>query len=331
MGFDLEISSTWHESGRRKVAGARALQEGDDAALCSLVDTWLTYRGKRGARTSEKTRRAYGVGVRDWLRYCWPDRGSSPELSVLRADSDDVRRWLAVSAERLSPASVQLYLSAVRALYEGLAWANLVSANPTLGVSAPHDPRPRHERRELVALGDYRLLLDAAADDPLDTLLLRLLGDQGLRNAEVRALLVDDVDMRSGVLVVRSGKGGKRRTVPLTRPTRSAVSAWLPLRPGGSSPHLLVNPEQLRSSHVGEPLSSVGVRRRLRALSESAGVPYLGAHSLRHTAGTRLYQATGDLYRVSQVLGHSDVNTSSIYAKMDLSGLRDVLASLDDV
>lgn len=328
----LVLATTWHERSRRKLAAVAAVHDGDDETLLDLLDVYLLYESKKGARISDKTRRTYAVGVRDWLRYCWPDRGSSPTVHLLRATRDDVKRWLLVSAERLAPASAQLYLAALRSFYAALRWADATDSDPTADVRAPSDPRPRHERRALVALSDYRALLDAA-DSALDTLLLRLLGDQGLRNAEVCGLDLQDIDLRQNTLTVRRGKGGKKRTLPLTKPTRDASHAYLAERPNTDDAALLVHPaaRNTPAKYVGRRLSGIAIRRRLERLATCAGTEYKGAHSLRHTAGTRLYQATGDLYRVAQILGHSDVNTSSIYAKMDLSGLREVLGGLDDV
>ena len=329
---NLVLATTWHERPRRKLAAVKAVHEGDDETLHELLDVYLLYESKKGARISDKTRRAYAVGVKDWLRYCWPDRDLSPTVHLLRVTRDDVKRWLLVSAERLSPASIQLYLAAVRSFYAALRWADATDSDPTADVRAPSDPRPRHARRDLVALGDYRAMLDAA-DSALDTLLLRLLGDQGLRNAEVCSLDLKDIDLRQNTLTVQRGKGGKKRTLPLTKMTRDALRTYLGERPETDDAAVLVHlaAPNIPKKYVGRRLSGIAIRRRIGRVAERAGTDYKGAHALRHTAGTRLYQATGDLYRVAQILGHSDVNTSSIYAKMDLSGLRETLEGLGDV
>ncbi|MCV5639226.1 tyrosine-type recombinase/integrase, partial [Escherichia coli] len=57
---------------------------------------------------------------------------------------------------------------------------------------------------------------------------------------------------------------------------------------------------------------------------------YRGAHMLRHTAGTRFYKASRDLHATARLLGHSNLNTSAIYAKMDLEGLFEVVDRIDE-
>jgi integrase/recombinase XerC len=54
-----------------------------------------------------------------------------------------------------------------------------------------------------------------------------------------------------------------------------------------------------------------------------------GLHTLRRTAGTHLYRATKDLHVVADLLGHASVNTSAIYAKMDMETRRDALEKME--
>jgi len=133
--------------------------------------------------------------------------------------------------------------------------------------------------------------------------------------------------------VIRSGKGGKQRTVPLTRGLTAELADWQRLRRAYAEPDesaLFVNTGGRKNR--GRRLSASLLRKRLARYYEALGFPprYRGAHMLRHTAGTRFYRATGDLHVTARLLGHANVNTSAIYAKMDLEGLRDAVDRLDD-
>ena len=80
----------------------------------------------------------------------------------------------------------------------------------------------------------------------------------------------------------------------------------------------------------GRRLRTWTIRKRLAEKLRALGAPerYHGPHSLRHLAGTRLYRATGDLYVVAALLGHADVSTSQVYAKMDRSRLKEAIQKL---
>ncbi len=74
------------------------------------------------------------------------------------------------------------------------------------------------------------------------------------------------------------------------------------------------------------PYSDVRARARLQKVCRRAGVPYKGVHALRHYAGTRLMQQTGSLEHVARHLGHTQIETSRIYAKWSDETLREVLS-----
>jgi len=133
------------------------------------------------------------------------------------------------------------------------------------------------------------------------------------------------VHLEEGLLEVRQGKGGKGRSVPLGKSLRAELEAWLRLRllhaRAGESA-LLINLGG-RKAH-GRRMGARNLQLRFADHYRALGFParYRGVHLLRHTAGTRYYQGLRDLYAVATLLGHADVNTSAIYAKMDREELR---------
>jgi integrase/recombinase XerC len=352
MADDLILATTWHDPARRKLEAVRACHQRDLAALISLVNTYLSYRGRKGAATAAATRDTYQLAIHDWLHYCWPDPEHSPATPVLRATRDDVERYVALLLTRgghldgarkapLTPSTAATYLAGVRVLYRALIWAGALAESPAQAVSGPTDPRPRFERRPALPLEGYKRLVALLEHDPDEAsarnlALVRLLGDQGLRVSEVIHLQVSDLDLPARLIHVRRGKGGKTRTVPMSRACFEAIARWLEQRPAWAKPGeqtLLVNVgAKVKKDRLGRAMHPNTVRLQLDTLYQRAGLSdrYRGAHTLRHTAGTRLYRNTRDLHRVAQILGHSDVNTSSIYAKMDVEGLKEAIASLDD-
>ena len=349
MSQDLVHRPDWRHTQHRKMLAVKACTERDIEALSDLLDTYLNYKGRKGVRTSEATRRLYKVAMQDWLAYCWPVDSPAPRVTILHASEDDVEHYLMSlqsegghldeDTEPLSEGSAATYLAALRAFYRALEWTGAVISSPAQDVRSPQDPRPRHERRPAVPEEDFLRLfegLDDSAEDIRLTVMLRLTGDQGLRVGEMVALRVQDIDMSAELLHIRRAKGGKRRTIPLSRASLRALERWLPVRQQQAATgedSVLINVGlKVKKARLGRAMHPNTVRAQLEKCYARAGLShrYSGAHVLRHTAGTRLYRNTRDLHRVAHILGHSDINTSSIYAKMDMSGLREAFASFDE-
>jgi len=136
----------------------------------------------------------------------------------------------------------------------------------------------------------------------------------GIRVSEVCNLLCDDIQLgeRSGVLVVRYGKGNKYREIPLNADARRVISDWLKVR-GGNNPYLFGTAtakqmtRQLVSWHLTELGQKVGIR--------------LTPHVLRHTFAKSLIDSGVSIDRVSMLLGHSRLDTTMIYITPTLKDL----------
>jgi site-specific recombinase XerD len=141
-----------------------------------------------------------------------------------------------------------------------------------------------------------------------DASLLVFLLHTGLHLSEALALQLDDVQLADGkgqVLV----RQGKVRTVPLNVQARRAMQEWLTVRPGNGS-HVWVQVE-------GEPsdgLSNRSVERVLVRIGQDAGLEHLTPHILRHTFAKNLVDRGVGLEKVAALLGHSNLNTTQIYA-----------------
>ncbi|WP_241900030.1 tyrosine-type recombinase/integrase [Deinococcus sp. UR1] len=272
----------------------------DVGALVALLRHDCSRRG-----VSENATRTYSAGVRGFLAWAWEGG-----RDVLQPDPDlglDFTRYS--QARGASPGTVATYRAGVSALYRALRWAGATVADPMRDAPRVQDPTPRHEKRRPYSEAELRALLAVATPD--ERLLLLLAGLGGLRNAEARAALWSDVDWSAGTLAVH-GKGGKLRRVYLGRVLLDALRE---AQGRAAGPHVLAWRDQDT------------VRLHLRAMCERAGVPYEGRafHGLRHTSGTMLYRRTRNLDDVARHLGHSQIETSRVYAEHENSATRDAL------
>ena len=151
--------------------------------------------------------------------------------------------------------------------------------------------------------------------------ILMLFAIYGLRRKEVSRLRLEDFDWEHEEFRVVSAKSGQVRTYPLTRSVGDAILRYLrEVRP--RSPYrelflMLKAPFQPIYASLWAP-----VGKRLRALNVS--LSHYGPHSLRHACATRLLATGLSLKEIGDQLGHKNPDTTRIYAKVDLIGLRQV-------
>ncbi len=122
------------------------------------------------------------------------------------------------------------------------------------------------------------------------------------------------------------GKGDKQRVVPLGRPAREAISAYLEK----DRPELVVRRPETREVFVsksGRPLSRVSLWRIVsgyaKALGLSAAGP-IGPHTIRHSFATHLLAGGADLRVVQEILGHASIATTQVYTRVEMTRLREV-------
>jgi site-specific recombinase XerD len=154
-----------------------------------------------------------------------------------------------------------------------------------------------------------------------DYAILMMLAKLGLRADEVATLTLDDVDWRSGEMLVRA-KGRQRARMPIPPDVGAAVVAYLrDGRPKSSCRRLF-----LRSfaPHVGFA-SGCAITMIAKTALERAGIrgyAHQGAHIFRHSLATELLRSGATLSEIGQLLRHESHDTTRIYAKVDVDALR---------
>jgi integrase/recombinase XerD len=152
-----------------------------------------------------------------------------------------------------------------------------------------------------------------------DAGIVRLMLRLGLRAGEVTALTLDDIDWQRGEIIVY-GKGARESRMPLPQDVGETLAAYLRRRPS----HAIGRQVFLRSRAPYCGLASSGVITAARHALHRAGITGAGAHALRHTAATQMLHKGATLSEIAHVLRHRHVDTTAIYAKVDLASLRKV-------
>lgn len=239
-----------------------------------------------------------------------------------------VRRAVAALAQRGQAShTIALALAAWRGYYRWLARHHVVAANPVAGIRAPKaaKPLPKALAPDL-AVG----LVSAVPDDALgqrDHAMFELLYSSGLRLAELIGL---DLRCEAGSLgwlsdeldeVTVTGKGGKRRSVPVGSHARSALRTWILVRGGIARPDETALFVGARGARIGPRV----VQRQLKVWALRQGVPAnVHPHMLRHSFASHVLQSSGDLRAVQEMLGHASIATTQVYTKLDFQHLAEV-------
>jgi integrase/recombinase XerD len=147
-----------------------------------------------------------------------------------------------------------------------------------------------------------------------DYLYMRLMLKAGLRASEATALRPEHVDLMSGKLSVREGKGAKDRTLWIGEEMLSEIQDWMDRR--SEEVDDVEACGYLLPTRKGTEVATSHLRRSVKRYARKAGieeVDRVSPHTLRHTFATRLYRETGNIRMVQKALGHSDLSTTMIY------------------
>jgi site-specific recombinase XerD len=159
------------------------------------------------------------------------------------------------------------------------------------------------DRRSTLGRRDYALLVT----------LLRL----GLRRSEVASLRLDDIDWRAGELLVR-GKRSRLDRLPLPSDVGEAIAGYLQRRRPTTNHREVF----LRARAPYEPMAAATVASTVRRACRRAGIAEVGSHRLRHTAACGMVAAGVPLVEIAQVLRHQSLQTTAVYARIDVERLR---------
>lgn len=251
--------------------------------------------------------------------------GLAPGCELAGLTAGDVTGAVLVKvASGVSVSAAQCFVCGLRAFLrfcfvEGLVKADLSPAALVVrGGRRSSLPRgiSKADARALLGACDRRSAL-GRRDYALIVVLLRL----GLRRGEVAALTLDDLDWRAGELVVH-GKGGREDRLPLPADVGEAIAGYLQRgRPASSRREVF-----LQARAPFEPIASGTVSSTVRRACRRAGIAEVGAHRLRHTMACEMVCAQVPLQRIGQVLRHRSLQSTAIYARVNLDQLRSLAA-----
>jgi integrase/recombinase XerD len=298
------------------------------------VLTYLDHlRVERGLATN--TLSSYRRDLRRYSAFL-ADRGIDDPARVTEADvSDFLMRLREGDADHvaLGAGSAARAVVAARGFHRFVLREGLSTTDPAKGVRPP--ARPKRLPKAL-GVSDVGRLLEVAgrAGTALalrDRALLEFLYGTGARISEAVGLDVDDLDLESGVVLLR-GKGSKERMVPVGSYASSAVAAYLtrarPTLVSVAARRSLERRSALFLNSRGGRLSRQSAWTVLRKTAIAAGLTVeVSPHTLRHSFATHLLDGGADVRVVQELLGHASVTTTQVYTLVTMDTLREVYAT----
>ena len=289
----------------------------DDKQLLSNFLAQLTIE----KRASQYTVKSYKRDLNCLSTYC-----ESKSISLWTdLKQTDIRSYIASRHRQgLSSTSLQRELSAIRSFFNFLLKNQLTDNNPGQYIKAPKKTR---KLPKTLDVDQIKSLLEAGTNSTIeirDLAMFELFYSSGIRLSELAQLNLTDIDLTDKSLMVRSGKGGKSRMLPIGSKAVVAINTWLEHRIKSATS----TETALFISTRGTRLGQRSIELRLKQWCKKKGIAEnIHPHMLRHSFATHLLESSQDLRAVQELLGHSNISTTQIYTHLDFQHLADVYDS----
>jgi integrase/recombinase XerD len=276
---------------------------------------------------TQKNRRAH---LRQFTTWC-ELRGITTAPEITREALELYRHWLyerrTKEGKPLAWGTQAQKLVAVRQWLAWLAKTERLLHDPASALELPKLPR-RLPRAVLSASEAEAVLARPDAETTLglrDRAILEVLYSTGIRRAELAGLLLPDVDFERGILLVREGKGGKDRFVPVGE--RALV--WVEIYLNRARPRLARgrDPGHLFLTSRGGRFHTNRLSELVRGYIAAADLGKSGScHVFRHTAATLMLEGGADIRDIQELLGHDDLSSTQVYTRVSIQRLKAVHA-----
>lgn len=231
---------------------------------------------------------------------------------------------LFLEKNKFSAATISRNIASLKAFYHYMFKTGMVMEDMA---ETLHAPKIEKKMPEILTTDEVvRLLEQPLGNSPKeirDKAMLELLYATGIRVTELVHLKLEDINLQMGYLLCRDG--GKERIIPFGSEAKNALLRYLEgtraaMIKAQESEYLFVNCS-------GQPMSRQGFWKLVKYYAKKAGiVADITPHTLRHSFAAHLVENGADLRSVQEMLGHSDISTTQIYANMNHSRIREVYA-----
>ena len=284
------------------------LEQGHDIFLKALA----------GNNFSTESIRAYNADITqfvDFLKSVRVDWNNPKKLQRL----DIVEFMNRLSGMKRTGTTRARKLASIRHFLKFLKENGVIAGNPAETIT-----RARKEEKDPTVLfkNEYKALLFEAQGNSRDYAILITFLKSGIRESELAALSLEDVDFAHDELTVREGKGKKERKIPLMPELKRALQRYVGDR---DRQEKIVDVETLFLARNGTSLNPSSIRKLVKKYYTKAGVRKSGVHTLRHTFSAHNINNGMSIADLQKVLGHKKKETTLKYIHVVNTSLRETM------
>ena len=267
-------------------------------------------------RDSQQTAITYKISAQEFLNWLVTERIKLKDLSVQNLLYYLIKR----QSDGCSELTIAKDISGIRALGDYLVRKGMWEENLALELDKPKIARNLPKVLSVEQIDALLGCIDTSTPSgKRDDALFELIYSCGLRISEACSLKMANVHLEEKLILVH-GKGDKERLVPFGDRALEKILVYLnEVRPALVGNR---NVAELFVNYRGQPISRKGVWKRFKELEALSGVE-AKVHTLRHSFATHLLSGGADLRSVQELLGHSDLSTTTIYTHVTDRQLED--------
>jgi site-specific recombinase XerD len=277
---------------------------------------------------SARTIKGYVYCLGLFVKYCENHEGLSSFHEILPPHLTAYATYLTYSkfkkgAGHLSASSIRQRLAAVKVFYRVMFAEKLIEHDYVAFITMPR--MRRRLPQQIPSEAEVSAFLDAIpVDSPIglrDRTIFELLYATGIRNAELRGLCIENIDLSEKTLFVH-GKGSRDRIVPIGDWVMPYVREYLEK---GRPSFIYGHTQTLFLTYNGNPMCDTDILHAIKKYKAAAGLTRrITPHSFRHACATHLLKAGADTRYIQELLGHALLSSTQIYTHVDISFLKKV-------
>ena len=284
------------------------------------IEAFIRYL-KEVRHVSENTTDSYERDLRK-LEHYLSEQGISQVTQITATNLNSYILYL--EKEGKKPSTISRCIASMKAFFQYLLKQGILKEDLTEELKSP---KIEKKVPEILSTEEVECLLKqtkgSTPKELRDCAMLELLYATGIRVSELIGLKLTDVNLK--MEYIKCQDAHKERVIPFGNVAKNAVSRYLAegrteLVQEAESPWLFTNCS-------GQPMSRQGFWKIIKCCGKKAGITSeITPHTLRHSFAAHLVSNGADLKSVQEMLGHSDISTTQIYAQVNQNRIREVYA-----
>lgn len=283
----------------------------------NLVENFLDFLQK-DKKLSDNTLQSYNRDIKLYGNYL-----ENNNLDMLKTDEESIKTYLdSLKENGKAVSTVSRNLASLRSFYQYLYKTKCVTEDPTVNLESPKIER---KPPKILSAEQVELLLEQPKCVDLkgyrDKAMLELVYATGIRVTELISLNIDDINLESGY--IKCSNRTKQRVIPIGNLAVTALKDYI-----DKSREVLLKSEEDTALFVnmnGQRLTRQGFWKIIKQYKAQANIDVdITPHTLRHSFAVHLLENGAELRAIQEMLGHSDISSTQVYAQIEQNRIKDV-------